>query len=75
MDKDAEFGISTNNLVQKAVTYKENEMGSKYEIQYWNGEKDIHFDYADNFREAIILMNRCKDETKSKAITLIWRED
>jgi len=35
-------------------------MGSKYEVMYWDGEKDIHFSDADSFMEAVILMNRCK---------------
>jgi len=49
-------------------------MGHKFEIKYWDGTNDIHFDYSDDWEMTVLLMKECKKITKSKCVSILWRE-
>ena len=50
-------------------------MGNEYEIIYFvKGEGTSHWDYADNLLDALVILARCKQETGSTCVSLIWRK-
>ncbi len=49
-------------------------MGDKYEIVYWSESGRVHFEYASNLLEALVLLDKCKKKTGAGCVSLIWRE-
>jgi len=49
-------------------------MGAEYEILYFVLEEgNKHYCYADSLGEAIYEMERCRKDTNSECIILMWR--